>query len=417
MELFKKLICLILLAIPFSISTSHGQTKVLPLGDSITQGQNDGGSNQYNSYRRALWLLFQAAGTNVDFVGSMNKNFSNANPPDNDFDWDHDGHWGWRADEILNGRPLEGSLSNWLGGYTPDIALIYLGTNDAIQNQTALSTQTDIEDIIDVLQGANNNMEIYLAKIAYGKDPVVNPRIDALNALIPTIATNKSTLNSPVTVVDINALIVPNNHIYDTYHPNTTGEQIIAQAWYDAINNGTLPVTLRSFSATAKERKVSLNWTTAQEINSKEFEIQSRIHGQTSFEKVGAVAAFGNSTSPRDYQFQTKELIPGNYAFRLKVIDIDGSFSFSKTEEVRINHSFIRAYSSSPQELTVDLLQTSEEQLTLSLYDLLGRKVIQSSLDNSINQQKIPIDLSPGIYQIQIRGTRGLLMAQRIWIN
>jgi len=415
MEFFRKIVLLSFLASLFSL-TSFGQTRILPLGNSITQAENNGGSNQYNSYRRPLWILFQNAGTNVDFVGSMTKAFNNVNPPNNDFDWDHEGHWGWRADEILNGRPGQGNIASWLGGYTPDIALIHLGTNDAIASQTANSTITEIGSIIDALRVDNPNVEVYLAKIIYSTRSDWNTRIDAINALIPGLASSKNTANSPVTVVDMNAAIDPSIHLYDRAHPNTTGEQIMAQTWYNAITN-TLPVSLHSFSASLDEKRVKLDWSTATELNSKAFEIQMRSEDMPSFQAIGTIAAAGQSNSLKAYSFKTDELDAKRYLFRLKMIDIDGSFEYSKSLEVETESAFIQSYLGERHQLHVKLLQNWTASLFVEIYDIMGRQTFAKVLDPRAAEQIIPLSLNSGIYQVRIRSHRGIIRSHRIQID
>jgi hypothetical protein len=76
-----------------------------------------------------------AAGHEFDFVGSTNEHFAGTPVyPNDDFDRDHEGHWGWRVDQIL------ADLPGWLGSYTPDVALVHLGTNDAFQSQPTNGT-------------------------------------------------------------------------------------------------------------------------------------------------------------------------------------------------------------------------------------------------------------------------------------
>ena len=415
MEIIRKIL-LPLFVLSLFAEPTFGQTRILPLGNSITQAENNGGSNQYNSYRRPLWILFQNAGTNVDFVGSMTKAFNNVNPPNNDFDWDHEGHWGWRADEILNGKPGQGNIASWLGGYTPDIALIHLGTNDAIANQTANSTVTELGSIIDALRVDNPNVEVYLAKIIYSTRSDWNTRIDAINALIPGLASSKNTANSPVTVVDMNAAIDPSIHLYDRAHPNTTGEQIMAQTWYNAITN-TLPVSLHSFSASIDQKRVKLDWSTATELNSKEFEVQMRSSDMSSFQPIGRIAAAGQSNTLKSYRFTSKELEAKRYLFRLKMIDIDGSFEYSKSLEVKMESSFIRAYLISSDQLQLELLESWSEPLKLEVFDLMGRKVMSQAIHPRATTQIFPLSLSGGIYQISILSSRGLIRSQRVQID
>jgi hypothetical protein len=152
------------------------------------------------------------------------------------FDQDHEGHWGWRADEILFGRPGEGSLSEWLVNYTPDLALIHIGTNDVDQLQSKESSVTEIKEIIDTLRSDNPNMIIFLAKLIPINSVVLyNPGIIELNGEIDGIAADKSTVDSPVWVVDQYNGFDAAADTYDNFHPNTVGEEKMAQKWYDAM--------------------------------------------------------------------------------------------------------------------------------------------------------------------------------------
>ena len=82
----------------------------------------------YVSYRKALWDKLVAAGYEIDFVGSLNSGsaiFGALEPAD------HEGHPGWRDNEILNGRtsePVKGKLIEWLINHQPDIVLLHIGT-------------------------------------------------------------------------------------------------------------------------------------------------------------------------------------------------------------------------------------------------------------------------------------------------
>src|SRR3972149_290813 len=71
--------------------------RIMPLGDSITAGKTSGvvGPKQWTAYRKELYERLQAAGYQVDFVGSESNGsyFSG-------FDPQHEGHGGWRDDEI-----------------------------------------------------------------------------------------------------------------------------------------------------------------------------------------------------------------------------------------------------------------------------------------------------------------------------
>ena len=218
--------------------------RILALGNSITQGEGRNRSVYPNdtprdSYRRPLWQTLENEGCNVDFVGSYQTNFKGP-APNPDFDLDHEGHWGWTADEILDGNPGaeagsgSGRLSEWLDGYTPDVALVHLGSNDVFQGQSNASTIDDLNDIINQLRVDNPSVTILLAQLIPADSPF-NDEITALNRDIATLAQNKSIDSSPVILVNQNAGFNARTDTYDNVHPNTIGEEKMAQKWADAL--------------------------------------------------------------------------------------------------------------------------------------------------------------------------------------
>ncbi len=93
-------LCLVMAA-PFSTvaALSSGNAlaaplKIMPLGDSITDGYNVPGG-----YRAELWRLLDVAGTHVNFVVSLQSGPSGL--PDKD----HEGHSGWCISPLLSSVP------------------------------------------------------------------------------------------------------------------------------------------------------------------------------------------------------------------------------------------------------------------------------------------------------------------------
>jgi Secretion system C-terminal sorting domain len=107
-----------------------------------------------------------------------------------------------------------------------------------------------------------------------------------------------------------------------------------------AIDNflidNVLPVELTSFSAVTIGSTVKLIWNTATEINNYGFEVErSVVKGE--WDKIGFVNGNGNSNSPKDYSFVDDKVSAGKYSYRLKQIDNDGQFEYSKTINVDFN--------------------------------------------------------------------------------
>jgi lysophospholipase L1-like esterase len=195
----------------------------MPIGDSITQA-----NNEHDSYRRPLWHELDRSGYQVDFVGSENLHHEGA-PPHPDFDMDHEGHWGWRTDEILE------RIDEWARVYEPHVVLIHLGSNDVFQNQSTESTIDELRQLIDRLRLANPKVKIALAQII----PVNHPRklnaIRDLNDRIETLGTTKSRKGSPVAIVDLFTGFDVQRDTYDGVHPNVSGEEKMARVWLSAL--------------------------------------------------------------------------------------------------------------------------------------------------------------------------------------
>jgi len=206
---------------PFS-SGAQEITKILPLGDSITQG-----GNARPSYRRALWLMLKKNGFNVDFVGSQT-GFESTSPPDDrlDFDLDHEGHWGWETNEIADALPA------WLESYTADIALVHLGTNDFDRGEPISDTLNDLGTVLNLLRQSNPGITILLAEII----PMRFKSTRKFNTALKAWASKESTPASELIIVDLYSGYYPLLHSYDKYHPNSRGEKRIANRWFEALS-------------------------------------------------------------------------------------------------------------------------------------------------------------------------------------
>lgn len=101
-----------------------------------------------------------------------------------------------------------------------------------------------------------------------------------------------------------------------------------------------LPVEFFSFSADFLEssRNIQLNWITLKEWNNSHFEIQRSIDYAKTWENKGLVNGAGWSDIPSEYFFTDKNLplAGGLVYYRLRQVDFDGQFSFSKTISVKV---------------------------------------------------------------------------------
>jgi lysophospholipase L1-like esterase len=203
---------------PQSIPTA----RIMPLGDSITES-----TRNLTSYRYYLWHLALDKGYRVDFVGSR-QGVGNGPPANADFDLDHEGHSGWRADEIVT------RIQTWAAAASPDIVLLHVGHNDLCQGQSVAGTVADVEAIVDGVRTVNPHVKILLAQVIASSHPC-HAAIPAFNASLPALAAEKTSDDSPIVIVDQYTGFDTAAMTYDGTHPNAGGDARMADRWFDRL--------------------------------------------------------------------------------------------------------------------------------------------------------------------------------------
>lgn len=99
------------------------------------------------------------------------------------------------------------------------------------------------------------------------------------------------------------------------------------------LGSGLLPLTLLEFSGKETVAGNLLHWKTAQEINTKDFEIEWSIDGQQ-FEKIATQQSTGSSSTITQYNYLHTTRINGDNYYRLKMQDINGQFTYSNTIKI-----------------------------------------------------------------------------------
>lgn len=172
--------------------------------------------------------------------------------------------------------------------------------------------------------------------------------------------------------------------------------------WTIGNNNSALPVILSSFNTTCKNNGANLVWVTQFEQNSSVFEIEKSKDGNN-WTKIGTVNANGVAS---DYNFTDKEA--GLAYYRLKQIDIDGKFTYSKvlSSNCELKSITLMLYPNPASSFT-ELRFTSpkESRTDINIYAENGQLVrsIKTTVQQGVNTIRINLNgLSNGVYTLKI---------------
>ncbi|MDA8090763.1 MAG: choice-of-anchor D domain-containing protein [Nitrospiraceae bacterium] len=224
--------------------------KIMPLGDSITQGLN-GTSGDYTGYREDLKNLLLNDGFYTHFVGSQQDGcdslFSDCN---------HEGHPGYTDGPQGTGTDLSENIetnlisgSDWLKANPPDIVLLHIGTNYFDTNGTGYDTSADpVSGILDNIASFDPDITVLLAKIILPATSETYPgqnNVITLNENIASMAGSRiaSGISPRLFLVDQQDALnyncdsnFDNCDLYSEIHPNASGYTKMAAVWFKQLN-------------------------------------------------------------------------------------------------------------------------------------------------------------------------------------
>ncbi|GAA2701972.1 ricin-type beta-trefoil lectin domain protein [Actinoplanes palleronii] len=201
---------------------SNGGVRIMPLGDSITDGYTVPGG-----YRINLWQRAAAAGYTVDFVGSA------VNGPAALGDHDHEGHSGWRIDE------LDTNITGWLRTANPRTVLLHIGTNDIGQNHDVANAPARLATLLDHIRTLAPVAEVFVAQIIPTSNTANEAKVQTSNAALPGIVAQKGPRTH---LVDMHSALTTAD-LADGLHPNAAGYDKMAARWFAALQ--AVPASLR----------------------------------------------------------------------------------------------------------------------------------------------------------------------------
>ena len=237
----------------------------------------------------------------------------------------------------------------------------------------------------------------------------------ALTATVaPSNASNKNvswaSSNTDVATVNssglVNALAAGSATItVTTQSGNKTGTSAITVT-------AVLPVKYVSFNVILEKAKVKLSWSTALEVNSKNFKVQRSIDG-INFETIATLPAAGNSNIFRNYGYDdinVVELKGKQIFYRILETDIDERTMLTEVKSVKMpdfKNLFTIVYNPVKNEALLKYECSEKDKVMIRVMDNMGRiiSIVEKVVNPGINQIRLETGkLTSGIYEIELMG-------------
>lgn len=166
---------------------------------------------------------------------------------------------------------------------------------------------------------------------------------------------------------------------------------------------GILPVELANFEAALNQQTIALSWQTSAELNNDKFIIETSSEGEV-FNRIGEIAGAGTSTETHNYQFTHHTPSAGVNYYRLKQVDFDGTFAYSKVLAIDApgSQNFFAFPNPAKDKITLQY-DYSKGRGNIQLFDALGRRVNTTIAGYAGNYEvKLPEGLPKGTYWLKV---------------
>lgn len=203
-----------------------------------------------------------------------------------------------------------------------------------------------------------------------------------------------------------------NDQLYDGYITDAAGnhQKLIMNATVWLATTNSLPVELLSFNANQINNYIELQWQTATEINTNQFNIQYSVNG-IDFKTIGNMVAKG-SGSTYYFQIPSTTLTNMNNYFRLEIEDKNGTKNYSKTISINLKEENEVNFFPNPTNGIIHLYNSTINQI--KIIDISGRLIEEKIVnDNTVNLSNLP----KGFYTLFFYSTNKLIQVKKLIIN
>lgn len=206
--------------------------------------------------------------------------------------------------------------------------------------------------------------------------PTTNSPVRIGFAGFPTGVTSGVYANSYVLTLQQEAWLMSDSMYVNVHTAAFPGGEIRHQLYPDAA----LPVELSSFFSTVAGNTVTLNWSTASELNNSGFQIERKSVISNEWSVAGFVNGNGTVSTSSNYTF-SETVNTGRYNYRLRQVDINGNFEYYNLSnevnvgipsEFSLSQNYPNPFNPSTK---IEYSIPSDGNVSLILYDLSGKEI------------------------------------------
>ena len=265
-------------------------------------------------------------------------------------------------------------------------------------------------------------------------DVIFNYTSNVVNYDAPTSPITTGTLAPGTVDLYVNGVIIAAIKGQPLVSPTLvpTGMKLISQSvaqdtYFDNLvikdaNNVTLPVHLTSFTGKSDDNSITLNWSTASELNSNYFEVAKYDANTNNYIIIGKINATSNSSYIRNYQFVDHYPQNGANYYQLKQVDKDGNFKIFPV--ISVNNACtafkFNVFQLQAGSCQYNIYTDASKAMELSVIGLDGKiwskQNIQMVSGHNIGTISTA-NLSTGIYIIQLNDDNSHVFTKELFIT
>lgn len=287
---------------------------------------------------------------------------------------------------------------------------LYLEVEDNRLDAKFVGNSGTVRDRFTIMKGVN-------------KKTVVNTTVNAAENLTASWLGGYNWYTVPATITASSRTLsvtptAPGTYTYfvnDSLAPKTT---CIADTFQLQVTSA-LAVSVINYNATLKNKKVYVDWTTTQEVNSDYFTIERSANGRD-YEMLMVIPGKGNSNSPANYQFIDNDPLWGTSYYRLVATDKDGDNKIAGIRSVKNNNTLALSIQPNPavnNEVNTVLQSTKKQTVKLKVYNTAGVEVYSTAVQAQIGANTMRFSLTAGMYVVSAETQDGNTLNEKILVK